>query len=135
MRGECSLLDAAYPVGDQTYKESGLSQLTGNKLWLVPSSTNWEEAKQTLCNDYDAGLYSRMHQSFIGLCPEYWERPELYTIADEAALKERYAHLELRDASELRLDSLCPVQARLNGETRPDASPAGKSSPDAQASP
>jgi hypothetical protein len=56
-------------------------------------------------------------------------------IANEDALKKRYAHLGLIDASELRLDSLCPVQAFLEGEKRSAATLAGKSTPGAQASP
>jgi len=101
--------------------------------WADYVNEYWDEALNI--NHYDAGLYKRMHDTFIELCPEYWERPELYTIADETVLKERYAHLGLRDASELRLDTLCPVQARLDGEIRPGVSPAGRSSQDAEASP
>jgi len=69
------------------------------------------------------------------MCPEYWERPELYMVANEDALKERYAHLGLIDASELRLDSLCPVQEFLNASAGAATTPAEKSSPGVQASP
>jgi hypothetical protein len=44
------------------------------------------------------------------MCPQYWENPTLYTIADEQPLKERYAHLGMKDNSDLRLDSLCAVR-------------------------
>ncbi len=54
-----------------------------------------------------------MHATFVAMCPLYWQQPELYKVVNEAALKERYAHLGLLDASELRLDSLCPVQVYL----------------------
>lgn len=101
--------------------------------WADHVNEYWDEALNV--NHYDAALYKYMHAEFIAMCPEYWERPELYMVVDEDALKERYAHLGLVDASELRLDSLCPVQEFLKGETRSAATQAGRSSPDAQASP
>ena len=101
--------------------------------WADHVNEYWDEALNV--NHYDAALYPYMHQEFISMCPEYWERPELYMIVDEDALKERYAHLELIDASELRLDSLCPVQAFLEADTSRVATQAERSSPDAPASP
>lgn len=100
--------------------------------WADHVNEYWDEALNI--NHYDAGLYKYMHRTFVEMCPQYWERPELYTIADELPLRERYAHIGLRDTSELRLDSLCPLQAQLDGS---DAEPiaAGKSSPGVQAFP
>jgi hypothetical protein len=93
----------------------------------------WDEALNV--NHFDAALYRHMHQTFVNMCPQYWERPDLYTIVNEEALQAKYAHLELRDTSELRLDSLCPVQAFLDGDTSRFVTPAGKSLPDVPASP
>lgn len=101
--------------------------------WADHVNEYWDEALNV--NHYDAALYKYMHAEFVSMCPEYWERPELYMIVDEEALKERYAHLGLVDASELRLDSLCPVQAFLDQDVRSAATRAEKSSPDVQASP
>jgi hypothetical protein len=101
--------------------------------WADHVNEYWDEALNV--NHFDGGLYRYMHDTFVAMCPEYWERPDLYTIANEDKLKERYAHLELRDTSELRLDSLCPVQAFLDGDTSKYVTPAGKSSPDVPASP
>lgn len=92
--------------------------------WADHVNEYWDEALNI--NHYDALLYKHMHQRLVTFCPQYWETPSLYTIADEAPLKEKYAHLGLRDTSELRLDSLCPVQEALMEE---------KLSPGAQASP
>ena len=100
--------------------------------WADHVNEYWDEALNI--NHYDAALYKHMHETFVAMCPDYWERPELYTIADEERLKARYAHLQLRDTSELRLDSLCPVQAYLDGDKDRIATPAGKSSPGAPAS-
>ncbi len=101
--------------------------------WADHVNEYWDEALNI--NHFDATLYRHMHETFVSLCPQYWERPDLYTIANEDTLKEKYAHLELRDTSELRLDSLCPVQAFLDGDTSKFVTPAGKSLPDVPASP
>jgi len=83
--------------------------------WADHVNEYWDEALNV--NHYDAGLYRYMHETFVAMCPQYWERPDLYSIVDEDALKAKYAHLQLRDTSLLRLDSLCPVQAFLEGDT------------------
>lgn len=101
--------------------------------WADHVNAYWDEALNV--NHFDAALYPHMYETFIGLCPQYWERPELYTVVNEEALKRKYAHLQLRDASELRLDSLCPVQAFLDGDADRPVSPAGRSLPGAPASP
>jgi len=101
--------------------------------WADHVNEYWDEALNV--NHFDALLYRHMHDTFVAMCPKYWERPDLYTIADEDVLRAKYAHLQLRDASELRLDSLCPVQAFLDGDRSRFVSPAGKSAPDARAFP
>ena len=101
--------------------------------WADHVNAYWDEALNV--NHYDALLYRHMHDTFVDMCPQYWERPELYTVEDEESLKQKYAHLQLQDTSELRLDSLCPVQAFLEGDTSKFVTPAGKSTPGAPASP
>ena len=101
--------------------------------WADHVNEYWDEALNV--NHYDAALYKHMHETFVAMCPQFWERPDLYTIVNEEALKVKYAHLQLRDTSELRLDSLCPVQAFLEGDTSRFVTPAGKSLPDVPASP
>jgi hypothetical protein len=97
--------------------------------WADHVNEYWDEALNI--NHFDAGLYKHMHERLLSYCPDYWETPSLYSIADEQRLKERYAFLGLRDNSMLRLDSLCPVQVFL--ET--GVIPAEISSLGAQASP
>jgi hypothetical protein len=101
--------------------------------WADHVNEYWDEALNV--NHFDAGLYRHMHDTFVGLCPQYWERPDLYTIVNEDELKVKYAHLQLRDTSELRLDSLCPVQAFLDGDTSKFTTKEEKSLPDVPASP
>jgi len=101
--------------------------------WADHVNEYWDEALNI--NHFDSALYKHMHDTFVDMCPQYWERPDLYTIVNEAVLVEKYAHLQLRDTSELRLDSLCPVQAFLDGDTSKFVTPAGKSSPGVPASP
>ena len=79
--------------------------------WADHVNEYWDEALNI--NHYDALLYKYMRRTLISMCPNYWEHPALYRIEDEDALKARYEHLQLIDASELRLDSLCPVQKNL----------------------
>jgi hypothetical protein len=97
--------------------------------WADHVNEYWDEALNV--NYFDAGLYKHMHETLISYCPQYWKQPSLYTIVNEQRLKERYSFLGLHDNSELRLDSLCPVQVFL--ET--GVIPGEKSSPGAQASP
>jgi hypothetical protein len=65
----------------------------------------WDEALNV--NHFDALLYPHMKQRLLGYCDDYRVAPMDYSIAGETALAERYGHLQLRDTSELRLDSLC----------------------------
>ena len=92
----------------------------------------WDEALNV--NHYDALLYKHMHERLLTFCDAYWERPDLYSIENESELRERYAHLQLRDTSELRLDSLCRVQAFLE-QRRGKSLRAEISSPGVPASP
>ena len=87
--------------------------------WADHVNEYWDEALNV--NHFDSWLYKHMHERFVSLCPLYWEHPELYTIQDEALLRERYAHLGLRDTRDLRLDSLCPAQKLLTEKSLPDA--------------
>ena len=97
--------------------------------WADHVNEYWDEALNV--NYFDAALYKHMHEKFISYCPEYWQKPWLYTIENEDRLRERYALLGMRDNSQLRLDSLCPVQLYLES----GAIPGEKSSLGAQASP
>jgi len=101
--------------------------------WADHVNEYWDEALNI--NHFDSALYKHMHDAFVSMCPLYWETPALYEVANEEELKARYEHLQLHDTSELRLDSLCPVQAFLDSEMDGDTTRPGKSSPDAQASP
>jgi len=101
--------------------------------WADHVNAYWDEALNN--NHYDGLLYKYMHETFIAMCPEYWVNPELYEIPNEESLKVRYSHLQLRETSELRLDSLCPVQDYLDGRKNSSAITVGKSLQDVQASP
>ena len=100
--------------------------------WADHVNEYWDEALNV--NHFDALLYKHVHKKLVGMCSLYWQRPDLYTIVEEAPLQARYAHLQLHSTSELRLDSLCPVQVYLESQAAAVAK-AGISSPDAQASP
>ncbi len=101
--------------------------------WADHVNAYWDEALNV--SHFDALLYRHMHEAFVEFCPSYWERPELYTVSDEDALRKKYAHLELRDTSELRLDSLCPAQAYIEEKVKKDATRAKKSVPGARTFP
>jgi hypothetical protein len=73
--------------------------------WADHVNEYWDEALNV--NHYDALLYPHMKERLTGFCPDYFQAPELYQIRGEDALKARYADLQLRDTSELRLDQLC----------------------------
>ena len=65
----------------------------------------WDEAINV--NDYDALLYEHMRQRLEGFCVDFRAEPAAWSLQDEAALKQRYADLQLRDTSDMRLERLC----------------------------
>ena len=77
----------------------------------------WDEALNI--NDYDVMLYSRMKARLLTFCDSYRSNPDLYAVHNEEALKYRYRYLQLRDTSELRLNSLCSGD-QDNGTTPAD---------------
>ena len=85
--------------------------------WADHVNAYWDEALNI--NHFDSLLYPYMKERLEGFCPEYRQAPDLYTLDDEQALKDRYKDLQLRDTSELRLDRLCA--------SSPDALSAAKS--------
>ncbi|MDX1380746.1 MAG: hypothetical protein R3233_06480 [Xanthomonadales bacterium] len=73
--------------------------------WADHVNAYWDEALNI--NHYDRILYPKMREQLLDLCSEYHQAPALWTIDDEVALQRRYAHLQLEDTRELRLDQLC----------------------------
>ncbi len=73
--------------------------------WSDHVNEYWDEALNI--NHFDRLLYPHMLKAFVRMCPQYWENPSLYTVADEQALKDRYAFLGMKDNQDLRLDNLC----------------------------
>ena len=75
--------------------------------WADFVNEYWDEALNV--NDFDDLLYPHMKTRLESFCPDYRTEPGLYVIdpENEEELQRRYAHLQLRDSSELRLDRLC----------------------------
>ncbi len=73
--------------------------------WADHVSDYWDEALNI--SHYDAWLYPHMKHRFLTFCSDYMASPEKWVVANEQVLQERYAHLQLRDTSELRLNVLC----------------------------
>lgn len=65
----------------------------------------WDEALNI--PHYDKWLYPYMKERLKSFCPDYFRAPWMYEVADEERLKRRYAMLQLRETSELRLGKLC----------------------------
>jgi hypothetical protein len=65
----------------------------------------WDEALNI--NHFDGLLYPHMESRLREFCGDFALAPERYDVSDEARLKKRYEHLQLRDTSELRLPVLC----------------------------
>lgn len=73
--------------------------------WADHVNAYWDEALNV--NHFDGLLYPHMKERLSGFCKDYEVNPGLYQISEEEELMERYDHLQLRDTSELRLDTLC----------------------------
>ncbi len=80
-------------------------QIQRTFTWADHVNAYWDEALNV--NHFDRLLYPHMKERLSGFCADYEESPGLYGIREEDELKERYQHLQLRDTSELRLDTLC----------------------------
>ncbi len=66
---------------------------------------------------YDVLLRKRMHKKLVNICPQYWQDPAIYRIANEEELRGRYAHLGMRDTRDTRLDALCLAHLPETGDT------------------
>ena len=77
--------------------------------WADHVNAYWDEALNV--NHFDALLYPHMKERLLGFCDDYFAAPGRYDIRDEEPLKARYADLQLRDTSELRLSNLCPQES------------------------
>lgn len=56
LRGECSIEDVAFNVGEHTGDAQGRQKLAGKDIWLIPSSINGGEISQVLRDGYDVNL-------------------------------------------------------------------------------
>ena len=67
----------------------------------------WDEALQP--NDFDQRLKPAMKATFLGFCDQYRAEPAAWIIAParDAELRGRYAMLQLRDTSDMRMPQLC----------------------------
>lgn len=77
--------------------------------WADHVNEYWDEALNI--NHYDGLLYPHMKSRLTTFCDDYRVQPEMYDIAEETSLQAKYAHLELRSTSELRLPALCDQSA------------------------
>lgn len=73
--------------------------------WADHVNAYWDEALNV--NHFGDLLYPHMKERLQTFCPDFAEKPQMYIVPNEAALRARYADLQLRDTHELRLDSLC----------------------------
>lgn len=53
LRGECSIEDVAFNVGEHAGDEGGRKHLAGKDLWLIPSSIDGAEISRVLRDGYD----------------------------------------------------------------------------------
>jgi hypothetical protein len=83
--------------------------------WADHVNAYWDEALNV--NHFDGLLYPHMKERLLGYCDDYALAPERYDIPDEEPLKQRYADLQLRETSELRLSNLCAEEAGEAGAT------------------
>lgn len=83
--------------------------------WADHVNEYWDEALNM--SSYDALLRQRMLEKLVDMCPQYWQDPAIYTIANEDELRRRYAHLGMRDTRDMRLDTLCLAHLPETGDT------------------
>jgi MinD-like ATPase involved in chromosome partitioning or flagellar assembly len=65
LRGECSIEDVAFSVGDNPGDNEGRKKLAGKDLWLIPSSINAGEISKILKESYDPNTLNEGLQTLI----------------------------------------------------------------------
>ena len=73
--------------------------------WADHINDYWDEALNI--NHYDKMLYPHMKKRLLTFCGDYLKSPEMFEVSDEDILKQRYQNIQLRETSELRLNTLC----------------------------
>jgi hypothetical protein len=75
--------------------------------WSDHVNAYWDEALNP--NHFDERLYPHMRDRFLTFCGDYAKDPAAWTIppATDQQLAGKYAMLQLRDTSDLRLPNLC----------------------------
>ena len=59
LRGDCTIEEVAFPIGENVGDEPGLAKLAGKSLWLVPSSINGSEISRVLRDGYDVDVLNK----------------------------------------------------------------------------
>ncbi|HNT23064.1 MAG TPA: MinD/ParA family protein [Anaerolineales bacterium] len=65
LRGECTITEVAFSVGENTGDAEGRKKLQGKLLWLVPSSINSGEISRVLRDGYDVNRLNEGMQKMI----------------------------------------------------------------------
>lgn len=72
LRGDCSIEQVAFLIGEHVTEEAGCKQLAGTNLWLIPSSINSREISKVLKDGYDVNVLNKGLQSLLrGLKLDY----------------------------------------------------------------
>ncbi len=64
LRGECTIEDVAFSIGDHVGEEEGRKKLAGKPIWLIPSSINGREISRVLRDGYDVNRLNEGLQTF-----------------------------------------------------------------------
>lgn len=65
LRGEVSIQDVAFSVGEHATDEPGCKQLAGKSIWLIPSSISSQEISRVLKDGYDVNVLNRGLQTLL----------------------------------------------------------------------
>ena len=65
LRGECTIEEVAFSIGDNPTDAQGRKKLAGMDLWLIPSSINSGEISKILKESYDPNLLNEGLQTLI----------------------------------------------------------------------
>lgn len=65
LRGECSIEEVAFSIGDNVGSAAGRKKLSGKDMWLVPSSISGSEITKIVRDSYDPNLLNEGLQTLI----------------------------------------------------------------------
>lgn len=92
----------------------GRAELRREFTWVDHVNDYWDEALNP--SYMSPGLARAVRQALLVVCADYHREPAAFAVRDESALRERYADIGLREASENGVPAVCDGESVHRGD-------------------